>query len=67
LAGKNNLSLKFTTIKKEIEKIIKKYPELSINDEKDDILSIIPLFKDLLKCKKTFDKNKICRWCFKLM
>lgn len=67
LEGKNNLSLKFTAIKKEIEKIIRKQPGWRMNQETDDVWSIIPHFKLMLKSKEPLDKSRICRWCFTLM
>lgn len=45
LAGKNNLTLKFTVIKKEMEKLIKLHPEWKISDEKEDIFGILSVFR----------------------
>ena len=65
LTGQNNLSLKFTVVKKDIEKLMKKYPEWKIQDEKDDLLLIMPVYKQCLKSNQPFPKSKFCQWCFK--
>lgn len=67
LTGKSNLALKFAVVKREIEKLMKKYPDWKFQHEKEDIFKELGPFKQFLKSGQPLSKNKVCRWCFKAL
>ena len=56
LTGKNNLSLKFTVIKKEVDKLMKLYPEWTFKDVKEELFGTLPLFKNYMKAGQPINR-----------
>jgi hypothetical protein len=52
LTGRNNLSLKFTVAKKEIEKLINRHQEWGLSMQKEDLFSLLPFFRKYLNHPK---------------
>jgi hypothetical protein len=66
LTGRNNLSLKFTVAKKEIEKLIHSHHEWGLSLQKEELFGVLQVFKEYLNHPNhPIDKDKICKWCFK--